>query len=490
MSLAPPRAPAGSRGLGGAPEAAAVPGWARLEWPVVALAAVAALVAWLLVPTHPNYDAYYHLVWGRELLDGQAPTFEAYAAPTQHPLYLAVAALAGLAGPGADRLLVLGTMLGLVALCWGAWRLALAVFGPWPALLTTAFVASSFAFLLYAVRAYVDVPFLALVTWAAALEARRPGRVAPFVLLALAGLLRPEAWVLAGALWLWRLPRPRLAETALVAVAPLVWAAIDLLVTGDPLHSLTSTSDLAEDLGRERGLANAPWAFASFLADVARPPVALAGAAGAVVAVRLLGWRRVAVPLGLLGAGALTFLALGAAGLSLLPRYVTVPAIALAVFAGHGVAGFTTLPGGSRLRTAWRRGALVVAVLGVAFLVWKLPSFGTLGGELRFTRAVHDDLVAVLATPEVREGMRCGPLTLPNYRLVPDARFILDAPRSAVSARSAQRRDRGVALVIGGRRTIQRYGRAAGASPTTNTPDPGFVPAVRRGRFTAYVRCP
>jgi len=223
---------------------------------------------------------------------------------------------------------------------------------------------------------------------------------------------------------------------------------------------------------------------------VARPPVALAGAAGAVVAVRLLGWRRVAVPLGLLATGALTFLALGAAGLSLLPRYVTVPAIALAVFAGYGVAGFTTLAAGSPLRRAWRRGALVAAVLGAGFVVAKLPSFGTLSGELAFTRAVHDDLVAVLATPEVRAGMRCGPLTLPNYRLVPDARWILDAPRSAVSARSAQRRDRGVALVIGGERTIERYGRAAGASPRTNTPDPGFVPVVRRGRFTAYVRCP
>ena len=47
-----------------------------------------------------------------------------------------------------------------------------AVFGRWPGVLGALFVGSSFAFLLYAARAYVDVPFLAIVLWAAALEAR------------------------------------------------------------------------------------------------------------------------------------------------------------------------------------------------------------------------------------------------------------------------------------------------------------------------------
>ena len=80
---------------------------------------------------------------------------------------------------------------------------------------------SSFAFLLYAARAYVDVPFLALVLWAAALEARAPRRGLPVMAtLAVAGLLRPEAWVLAGAYWLWCGWR-RLDLLALAAAAPL-----------------------------------------------------------------------------------------------------------------------------------------------------------------------------------------------------------------------------------------------------------------------------
>ncbi|MEA2190249.1 MAG: hypothetical protein QOI73_370, partial [Solirubrobacteraceae bacterium] len=146
---------------------------ARLGYAALALVAVA---GWALVPTYPDYDAYQHLIWGRDLLHGTSPGFETFAAPTQHPLYLALAALLSLAGQDADRLLVLGTILSLAALVAGAHALGHALFGRWPALLGAVFVGSSFAFLLYAVRAFVDVPFLALVVWAAALEARRPRR--------------------------------------------------------------------------------------------------------------------------------------------------------------------------------------------------------------------------------------------------------------------------------------------------------------------------
>jgi hypothetical protein len=457
----------------------------RAERAVGVLALAAAVVWWLLVPSYPNYDAYYHLVWGRELLDGLKPSFEAYAAPTEHPLYVAWCALLGLVGEHADRLLVLSTLLSLIALAWGTWRLALAIFGPWPALLATAFVGSSFAFLLYAVRAYVDVPFLALVVWAAALETQRR-RGAP-ALLALAGLLRPEGWILAGLLWLWRGHRPR--ELGWVLVAPVLWCLVDLWVTGDPLHSVSATSALAEDLGRERGVGKVPRLFVTQLADVARPPVALAGVIGAVLAVRELGWRRVALPLGMLAAGVLAFTGTGVLGLSILPRYLTVPAVALCIFAGYAVAGFTLLPAGHPWRRPWGRGAVLAVVVGVAFLIVKLGSFGTLADELRFGRDIHDDLEALVHDRSVQADLRCGPLTFPNYRMVPDARWMLDAPRSAVGARSARRRAHGVAVFTIGRDALRRYGFADGASPLTNVPDPGYAPLVRTGMLSAYSSC-
>jgi hypothetical protein len=462
--------------------------WRRAEPFVVGALAVAAVGAALLVPTYPNYDTYFHLVWGRELVHGIKPDFDAYAAPTEHPLFLALCALVGLIGTDADRALVVICALSLVALAWGTFRVGEACFGPWPGLLAAAFVGSSFAFLLYAARAYVDVPFLALVLWAAALEARAPRRgTAVMVVLAVAGLLRPEAWVLAGAYWLWCGWR-RLDLLVLAVAAPLMWCLVDLVVTGDPLFSLHATSDLADELNRNRGLSSVPGSFVSFVTDTARPPVALAGVIGAALLWRLRRGRALHVPVALLGAGAVTFVGTGLAGLSVLPRYLTVPVVAVCLLAAYGVLGFTTLPPG-RLRRAWSRAAIGAAVVGLVFVVVKAPVVNTLRGELRFIKGTHDDLVAILRAPAVQRDMRCGPLTFPNYRLVPDTRWLLDLPARRVGARSARRRTRGVAMFVLGRKELKRYGFAAGASPSTNVPDPGFVPISRNARFSAYAAC-
>ena len=460
----------------------------RAEAVVVAALAAAALVAALLVPTYPNYDTYFHLVWGRELMHGMKPSFEAYAAPTEHPLFVALCAVVGLVGTDADRVLVIICVLSMVALVWGTFRVGEACFGLWPGLLGAAFVGSSFAFLLYAARAYVDMPFLALVVWAAAMEARAPRRGTPvMVVLMVAGLLRPEAWVLAGAYWLWCGWR-RFDLLALAAVAPLGWCLVDLVVTGDPLFSLHSTSDLADELNRNRGLSSVPGSFVSFLTDTARAPVAAAGVIGAVLLWRLGRGRALHVPIALFGAGAVTFLGTGLAGLSVLPRYLTVPVVALCLVAAYGVLGFTTLEPGP-LRRAWSRAAIGAAVVGVAFVAIRSPAVGTLRGELRFIKGSHDDLVAILHAPAVQRDMRCGPITFPTYRLVPDTRWLLDLPARRVGARSARRRSRGVAMFVLGEKELRRFGFAAGASPSTNVPDPGFVPIARNGRFSAYAAC-
>ncbi|WP_146175266.1 glycosyltransferase family 39 protein [Paraconexibacter algicola] len=521
---------------------------ARTERLVFGALAVAALVAALLVPTYPNYDSYYALVWGRELADGVLPSFEAYAAPTQHPLWNLVGLVLGvLFGDDADRAVVVLAAVSHVLLCWAVYRLGTAVANRPVGAVAAALVGSSFAFLLFAARGYVDVPFLALVLWAAALEARRPratprppggertftappgagdgqpGAGLPMLLLVLAGLLRPEAWVLAGLLWLWHGPAARvraalaagtpwraavgprdaLARPGLLAgvlVAPVLWALSDLAVTGDPLFSLNSTSALAEALGRDRGIAAVPRAFVSFLSDTARPPVAaaaLGGIALCLLAARPLGLRALHVLAALFGAGAITFVGVGVAGLSILPRYLTVPVVALCLFAAIALAGWTLLDAGHARRALWRGGAIAGAVLGVlAVAVVKADAPGRFATELRYLRAVHDDLEAVLAVPAVQDGLRCGPVTLPNYRLVPDTRWVLDVGEADVIARSDDRRraagllpSTGVALVAVGEKNVRRIGRADGTPRTTNRLPDGFREVARNRTFVAGVSC-
>ena len=466
----------------------------RIELAVVAAALVAVTVFWALVPTYPALDSYYALVWGREAFGGHSPTFSGYRAPTHHPLWVLVSGLLSLAGGDADRLLVLVALWCLVLFLWGIYRLGTGQFGPWVGVVATVFAASSFAFLLYAVRAFVDIPFLAAVVWAGALAVRRR-TLATAVLLLVAGLLRPEAWVLAGLWWLWTVrsasPRDRVWLTVLTAAAPVLWLGVDLVVTGDALFSFHSTSALADELRHSGGAAQVPGALVTYVAGTIRTPVALLGLVGVVLAWLRYGPARLAVPLALLLAGSLIFVLAGLAGFSLIERYLTVPSAALCLFAAYALVGFTTLPATDGWRRPWTRLAAVVGALGVvAAVVLAATSVGRVRTELTFVRTSHDDLVAILRDPAVRAARRCGPVVFPTDRLIPDTRWILDAPKSAVLARTAPgHRPYGVELFVSGQRALERFGFAAGIPASTNVPAPGFREVARNRTFDAWVRC-
>src|SRR5882672_6997221 len=77
--------------------------WARIGLAVVC---VGALVGFLVYPTYPNYDSYYAMLWGHEVLHLHTPSFEAYRAPTEHPLAVLVGGLLSLLGTGSDRVWV------------------------------------------------------------------------------------------------------------------------------------------------------------------------------------------------------------------------------------------------------------------------------------------------------------------------------------------------------------------------------------------------
>jgi hypothetical protein len=472
-----------------------------MPWPALALAGLAlgTLVGFAVRPTFPNYDSYYSLLWGREVLHGTLPSFDAYRAPTEHPLAIAFGALLSIVGDDADRIMVGATLASFVVLAAGLYRLARASFGVVVGLVAAALLCTRFDFPFLAARAYIDIPYLALVVWAAALEASYRRRGTPvFVLLAGAGLLRPEAWLLSGLYFLWCFPGAswarRFGYAALSAIGPVVWPAVDWIVTGDPLFSLTHTSGLAEELGRQRGLSEIPAATVQFLESLDKVPVMYAGLLGLALAVVLVP-RRLGMPVAMFLIGMGTFVLVGLAGLSVIDRYLLVPSLMVMVFAAVTLGGWSMLRPG-RARTSWAVAAGLVVVYGVVFTATRV-NFGVFDSELVFRGQSHAALEALFRNPKVRAGMRCGPVSVPNHKLVPDTRWVLDAGVGEVIARSdpASRRKlaRGVAIYATSRQALLRQGFTPQDSSTediqNSLPLPGYTWVAATAHYGAYVRC-
>ncbi len=474
--------------------------FSRPELIVIGLALALTVVVWVLANSYPGYDTYYHLVWGRELLAGQIPSIDAYQAPTAHPLYLALAtALAAVVGDDSAQLMVLLGALSLIICAWSIWRIGRVVFGPWPGIVAALLVASNLTLMLYAARGFADMPFLALVFVAAALEAERKRRgLSVLVLLAAAGLLRPEAWLLAGVYWLWccwpkdqangrRSFHPGLL--ALVLVSPLLWCLYVWWNVGEPLYALTATSSLAAELGRERGISKVPATFVDALIAVLRTPQLLLVAAGIVIEIIRRRAKSLYLPLALITIGIVTYICVGIFGLSLLPRYLTIPSITLLLFAGYALAGWVELARASALRRGWALAALIVVVVGAGLTVQRADSFRRAEVEIRYIAAVHDDLEATLADPTVVAALRCGPLSLPAFGLIPESLWIRNSAAGSVVARSDVSPKNGVALVFIDPKTHRRYGRADGVPIDTDFAPKGFKLIATHGRISAWASC-
>lgn len=406
--------------------------------PGLAWALGTGMVAALFGHLYLNYDSFYALVWGRDLAHLRGPDYELLLAPTPHPLlslYGAALSAFGDAAPGMMSLTIAGSWAILIA---AVYLLGSRLFGPWAGAVAAIVIATREPLASWGVRGFVDIPFLALVAGAAALEARRPRAGGPVLaLLALAGLLRPEAWALAGLylLWLWpALDRAgRMRALALVAAAPVGWALYDLISAGDPTQSFAGTRENVEVLGRRTGLDDVPYTFARWLGYLTREP-GVVGAAGAVAAVLWLR-ERARLPAAVFGAGAAVFAVYGLAGLPLISRYLTVPALMLAVFCGAAVAGWPAL-GEGVLRRRWRAAGLAASVVLVALLPFQVDRLAGLRERSAFRERIQRDLRALAEDPVARVTFAaCPRVYLPNHRPVPILAWWLDRPpRELVSA--------------------------------------------------------
>ena len=396
-----------------------------------------------------NYDTLYTLVWGRQLAHGELPDLEVAIAPTPHPLANLVAIVLsplssievdGRHGELAAMAAIAIAYVALALLGWVVFALGRAWFNTAAGVLAAAIVLTRVPVLDFGARAYVDIPFLVLVLAALLVETRRPRAGVPVLgLLALAGLLRPEAWLFSAAYLLWLLwPGLRAARApggtdaapavapqraaawrdaaplvALAASGPLLWALHDLLLTGDALHSLTGTRDNAALLGRVTGIENVPQTLPRRIGEILREPVLLAAAGGGVLA---LAWRRdrrvrLGAAAGLLALAA--FCVLAAAGLPIITRYLLLIGTLLAIFAGAGAFGWLDLLPG-RERTWWARFALLALIGLLVFIPDQARRIDRLGNALATQERIQGGLGDLIGADEVPE-----PIAVPNRRPIP-----------------------------------------------------------------------
>ena len=310
------------------------------------LVVAGALAVFLAFPTYPAYDSLYSLIWAKEVLGGQLPGFDAYRAPTEHPLLLPVGLVLAPFGDAGARAFVALCLAGMVALLVAMYRFGKLVAGVPGGLVAAGLLLTRFNFGLLASKGYLDIPYCALVTWAMVLEAEKPRRGgAVWWLLGLAGLLRPEAWLLAGLYGLWLGKGgivPRLKALLPAAAAPAIWAALDFAVTGDPLFSIHHTDALAAELQRDIPLHSLPGMTLELLTEILKAPLMLLAAVGIVLAVR--DRRRVlAVPGAVAIVTCATYLVIASGGLATVYRYLLLSGIGLLLFATYALAGWARL---------------------------------------------------------------------------------------------------------------------------------------------------
>lgn len=225
-------------------------------------AAAATVIVVAATPSRPPaYDTRWQLLWGEQIASADIPEYA--TGPTAHPLIIALGAIFSIAQRVAwldgDRLaedairaftifaflaaaLAIGLLTSRIAGAFGGGVVAVI-------LLTRPLVVE------FAVLAVFDVLFVAMVAWAV-LAAYDRRWVAALVLLLAAGLIRPEAWLFSlvvVAMMLRCGESVRAPAAALAFAAPVLWALLDLAVTGDPFYSFIATRDASAELGRERG---------------------------------------------------------------------------------------------------------------------------------------------------------------------------------------------------------------------------------------------
>lgn len=501
--------------------------------PVAWVAAVAALLLALFPVGFPNYDTIYSLLWGRELGEGLSPDRGATLPPTPHPLTEVWGLVVSPLGDGAIDLTMTGAYVALGLVGYLVYRLGSLWFNRPIGAVAALIVLTRAPYLSNGLRAYIDIPYIVLVLAALVLETRRPRAGWPVLaLLALAGLLRPEAWLFSFAylsyLLLWpgrassksdgeaaRAPleradtqsagliRPALVRVrgalaaspshwlflAVLALAgPILWALFDWITAGSPTYSFTGTRETVETLERQTGPVDLLLYGPRRLGEVLQWP-GMVGAAGGIVFGLAALRRRSTLGVAAAVLALAAFAVLATAGLAIIPRYTMLAAAILAVFAAVGLLGWRLLEAGHPWRRPWQIFAAVVALM---FVLWAPNQYDLLHRvdvDLTNQSEIEGDLDA-LADAGAFEPI-CLPISVPNHRAVPRLAFDLDLrPSQIVSSADERQPRRGYFLEPASSFVIHNFildpndpARFKVEVPT------GFRPVARNESWVLYRRC-
>ncbi|HEX7280116.1 MAG TPA: hypothetical protein VF255_10900, partial [Solirubrobacterales bacterium] len=379
--------------------------------PAAWVAAVSGVLLLLFPVGFPNYDTIYALVWGREIAHFESPDMGAALPPTPHPLTELWGAVLTPLGDEAITLTMIGAYVSLGLIGYFVYRLGTIWFDRWIGATAALVVLTRAPFLSNGLRAYIDLPYIALCLAALLVEAKRPKAGWPvLLLLALAGLLRPEAWLFAIVYLLYlsldleRLNQRREVEgekeslertdtqnaglirsafvrardsfsppplmlIALALAGPILWVLFDLITTGSPTYSWTGTKETVETLERQTGPIDLVLYGPRRLGEVLQWPGMVGALGGVVLGLAFLRRRStLGVVAAALALAAFAILACG--GLAILPRYTMLAAAVLAIFVGVALLGWRLLEPEHPWRHRWQVFAAIVLAM---FLVW-LPN--------------------------------------------------------------------------------------------------------------------
>jgi len=212
-------------------------------------------------------------------------------------------------------------------------------------------------------------------------------------------------------------------------------------VTGQPsLLPSPPPPGLRGKLGRTQGLASviaSVWTFRRAHRQAARDRRRAGGCRASRCGSRPGGWAR-RWPRSLLLIG--VFVAEGVAGASVIDRYLLGAATVLLLFCAVSLGGWAMLEPGTWMRRVWMLGAAALLAYGVSQAATTV-NLTSLRNTLGYHENFHRGLAAALADPTVKAQLRRCPLvSLPNHKLIPDARWILGSNRSAQTSSRAVRR--------------------------------------------------